>query len=95
MAFRNGKAACTLCSTGTTPTPPVVSDTLEAVIKYAGDSIPGFIDPVNMLDESLGLLAATIDHDISAKMSLLCPAANEGRERVSKQDQQKEHRAKP
>jgi hypothetical protein len=30
MAFRNGKAACTLCSTGTTPTPPVVSDTLEA-----------------------------------------------------------------
>jgi hypothetical protein len=30
MAFRNGKASCALCSTGTTPTPPVASETLEA-----------------------------------------------------------------
>lgn len=28
MAFRNGKAACTLCSTGTVP--PVASETLDA-----------------------------------------------------------------
>jgi hypothetical protein len=72
MAFRNGKAACTLCSTGTTPgggTTPVARRIVNAIVTVAIPADTDASGPAgdNNLDIDLGDISAGTfknDYDI-------------------------------